>query len=74
MLRDKQASFRNGRDIVEQIFILRNIIEQVVEWQASLYITFVDFEKALTKCTERVYGELWNSTQDNPHGSDVIQK
>ena len=31
---------------MEQIFILRNIIEQVAEWQSTLYITFVDFEKA----------------------------
>ena len=45
-LRDEQAGFRSGRGTVEQIFILRNIIEQVVEWQATLYITFVDFEKA----------------------------
>ena len=44
-LRDEQASFRSGRGRVEQIFILRNIMEQVVEWQAALYITFVDFEK-----------------------------
>ena len=27
------------------IFILRSIIEQVVEWQATLYILFVDIEK-----------------------------
>ena len=45
-MRDEQAGFRSGRGTVEQIFILRNIIEQVVEWQATLYITFVDFEKA----------------------------
>ena len=37
---------RSGRGTVEHVFILRNIIEQVVEWQATLYITFVDFEKA----------------------------
>ena len=34
-LRDEQAGFRK-----------RNVIEQVVEWQSTLYITFVDFEKA----------------------------
>ena len=45
-LRDEQAGFRSGRGTVEHIFILRIIIEQVVEWQATLYITFVDFEKA----------------------------
>ena len=30
----------------KEIFILRNIIEQANEWQASLYINFIDFEKA----------------------------
>ena len=30
----------------EQIFLLRNIIEQSIEWQSSIYINFVDFEKA----------------------------
>jgi len=45
-LRDEQAGFRRGRSTTEQIFVLRNIIEQVVEWQATLYVTFVDFEKA----------------------------
>ena len=45
-MRDEQAGFRSGRGTVEHIFILRNIIEQVVEWQATLYIMFVDFEKA----------------------------
>ena len=41
-----QAGFRSGRGTTEQIFILRNILEQVNEWQATLYINFVDFEKA----------------------------
>ena len=45
-LRKEQAGFRKGRGTVEQIFILRNILEQVNEWNASLYIHFVDFEKA----------------------------
>ena len=31
---------------MNQIFILRNILEQVNEWNATLYIHFVDFEKA----------------------------
>ena len=44
-------------------FILRNIIEQVVEWQATLYITFVDFEKAFNSVHRGSmgnHGELWN--------------
>ena len=45
-LRNEQAGYRKGRGTTEQIFILRNIIEQANEWQASLYINFIDFEKA----------------------------
>ena len=44
-LRKEQASFRPGRGNTEQIFILRNIIEQSIEWQSSLYVNFIDFEK-----------------------------
>ena len=45
-LRNEQAGYRKGRGTTEQIFILRNIVEQANEWQASLYINFIDFEKA----------------------------
>ena len=45
-LRKEQAGFRSGRGTVEQIFILRNILEQVDEWNATMYFHFVDFEKA----------------------------
>ena len=45
-LRQEQAGFRRGRNTTEQIFTLRNIIEQSIEWQSSLYINFVNFEKA----------------------------
>ena len=69
-LRDEQAGFRSGRGTVEQIFILRNIIEQVVEWQSTLYITFMD--SVHRESLWKNYGELWNSMQDNPHGTDVI--
>lgn len=45
-LREEQAGFRPGRGTTKQIFILRNIIEQSIEWQSSLYVNFIDFEKA----------------------------
>ena len=45
-LRPEQAGLRKGRATIEQIYILSNIIEQSVEWQASLYVNFVDFQKA----------------------------
>ena len=45
-LRKEQAGYRTGRGTTDQVFVLRNIIEQCNEWQAPLYINFVDFEKA----------------------------
>ena len=45
-LRKEQAGYRQGRGTTEQVFILRNIIEQVNEWQATIYVNFIDFEKA----------------------------
>ncbi|XP_035829459.1 uncharacterized protein LOC101855698 [Aplysia californica] len=45
-LRKEQAGFRKERRCTDQIFALRNIIEQCTEWQRHLYVNFVDFEKA----------------------------
>jgi hypothetical protein len=45
-LRREQAGFRQGRGCIDQIFALRNIIEQCTEWNASLVINFIDFKKA----------------------------
>ena len=45
-LRKEQAGYRRGRGTKEQVFILRNIIEQVNEWQAALCANMIDFEKA----------------------------
>jgi len=45
-LRREQAGFSKGRSAAEQIFVLRNIVEQVIEWNSSPYLCFVDHEKA----------------------------
>ncbi len=45
-IRQEQAGFRKGRGCMDQIFALRNIIEQCLEWIVPLYINFVDFRKA----------------------------
>ena len=46
--------------------MLRNIIEQVIEWNSNLYICFVDFEKAFDSVKGNVvetFEELWNPRQ-----------
>ena len=55
-LREEQAGFRAGRSFTERIATLRIIIEQSIEWQSSLYINFVDFEKAFDSISRDV---LW---------------
>ncbi|XP_061879946.1 craniofacial development protein 2-like [Entelurus aequoreus] len=46
ILREEQAGFRKGRSCAEQIFTLRNIIEQCQELQTPLIINYIDFKKA----------------------------
>ena len=55
-LREEQAGFRAGRSCTDQIATLRIIIEQSIEWQSSLYINFIDFEKAFDSISRDV---LW---------------
>ena len=45
-LREEQAGFRQDRSCTDQIATLRIIVEQSIEWNSSLYVKFVDYEKA----------------------------
>ena len=45
-LREEQTGFRHGRSCNEQIFTLRNIIEQLLEYRKPLIINYLDFKKA----------------------------
>ena len=45
-LRQEQAGFRKRIGCTDQIFALRNIIAQTLEWNCPLYINFIDFKKA----------------------------
>ena len=46
-LRDEQAGFRQNRSCTDQIATLQIIVEQSLEWNSSLYINSIDFEKTL---------------------------
>ncbi|KAJ8397572.1 hypothetical protein AAFF_G00438480 [Aldrovandia affinis] len=60
ILREEQAGFRKGRSCSEQIFTLRNIIEQCLELQTTLIINYIDFKKAF----DSVHREsLWQIVQ-----------
>ena len=41
---ENQCGFRKNRSCVDQIFSLRAIIRQCIEYKLPLYINFVDFK------------------------------
>ena len=45
-LRDQQAGFRRNTFCADQIASLRIIVEQSLEWNSPLYISFIDYKKA----------------------------
>ncbi|VDP27129.1 unnamed protein product [Schistosoma margrebowiei] len=45
-LRDQQAGFRKDRSCTDQIATLWITVEQPIKWNYSLYINFIDYEKA----------------------------
>lgn len=45
--RDQQAGFCKNRLCTDQISTLWIMIEQCADWDSSLYISFIDFEKGL---------------------------
>jgi hypothetical protein len=45
-LRDNQCGFRKSRSCADQIFGLRQVIEQRYEFRRPTYICFVDFKAA----------------------------
>ena len=46
IMREEQAGFRAQRSCTDQIFVLRNIVEQCLEFQKPVFINFIDFKKA----------------------------
>ncbi|XP_078619529.1 uncharacterized protein LOC144886675 [Branchiostoma floridae x Branchiostoma japonicum] len=56
-LREEQAGFRSNRSCTEQIFTLRNIIDQCLEYQTPLVLNFIDFKKAFDSIHRT---SLWN--------------
>lgn len=58
LLRKEQAGYRKSRGTTDQVFILRNIIEQANEWQAALYLNFIDFENAFNSIHRKSLWEI----------------
>ena len=57
-MRENQCGFRKNRSCVDQIFSLRAIIRQYIEYKLPLYINFVDFKSAFD-CINRDF--IWQA-------------
>lgn len=60
LLRKNQAGFRQGRSCIDHINTARIIIEQASEFNATLYMCFIDYEKAFDSL-RRDY--IWSALQ-----------
>lgn len=56
-LRDEQTGFRAERSCCEQIATMWILIEQSLEWNSGLYMSFVDFAKAFNSVD---HSSLWS--------------
>ena len=45
-LRDEQAGFQKERSCTDHIATLRITVEQSLEWNSPVFMTFMDYEKA----------------------------
>ena len=45
-MNEGEVRFRRGRPCVDQIFVLRSLIEQSVEWRSQTIVNFIGFKKA----------------------------
>lgn len=61
-LKEEQAGFRARRSCADQIATLQIIVEQSIEWQSSLYINFIDFEKAFNSISREISGGCCGTT------------
>ena len=60
-LRKEQAGLGSGKSTKEQIFVLRNINEQSVEWNARLCICFIDYKKVFDSVHRKTLWRIMRS-------------
>lgn len=70
LLRPEQAGFRPNRSCTDQVNTLRIIIEQSAEWRSSLYILFVDFERAFDTINRNA---IWEALAELGVPDKIIQ-
>ena len=73
-LRPEQAGFRKDKSCTDQIATLHIIIEQSLEWQSTLYLNFIDFQKAFDSVDREVTWKLLQHYGIPPVFMNLIQQ
>ena len=58
VLREEQCCFRKGRGFIDQIFILRLIIEKCLNYETPLILGFKDYERAFNSVNKRALSKV----------------
>lgn len=66
-LRNEQPSSCNGWSCADQIATMHIIVEQTTEWNLSLYINFVDYEKAFDSIDRETFWMFLRQDQCSQH-------
>lgn len=72
-LRKEYAGFRKGRSYINQIFIIRNIIEQCNGWERAMYLIFVYFTVTLDWGMRKVEEERERNEMENDGAVGISQ-
>ena len=72
-LREEQSGFRKGRGGLENVLILREIIEKKKKQKQKLYLTFIDIEKAYDTVDRRKLFTLLGHTGVDSRVVQVIK-
>ena len=54
MLLEEQSGFRQGRLCIDDVFIVRQIIEKHCEFNLETHFIFIDYEKALVRVDQKI--------------------
>ncbi len=57
----EQADFGKGFSIIDQMFILNQLVEKVKEYNMDLYFLFMDFQKAFDTIDHNI---LWEALKN----------
>ena len=60
---EKQFGFMPGKSIVEEIYLLRILVEKYREKKKDLHMVFINLENLMIGFLEILFGEFWRENE-----------